>query len=729
MTRTRKKPLSRVVLSWLAYTVVAIGFQVGIAALLYLSEQLRPKPQREIEVTWIQTPPRRPLPQTPTPTPIPPERQQPVARALPPVPPPPQPPQPQPPQPKEPTPPVAKTPPPPKPEEKKKPAPTKPPEVKEPPKVAIVPQPPKPEMKPPEEQKPQPEKEKAQIPKERHKAVEVDDDKNVVKEPPADADYLSDKNRSVAEQTRDTRSNLEKQMNGKSSPSEKSPDTSSEEAGGEEQEVHQVDKAEASSLDKKLTEPPPHSGDKDKSIGLQIGKQGQQGSKGQSGDGGAGGTPGALSMRNIDGRGAPGMDHSVNVSPSLGANDDAPEVALSKTPGTSGMKEGDGGKVGAPGKPGKRGAKLALDFDTYERVIGSDKYKDEIALGQRQKSHKKGRWEKKLDAIHSSLENFVPEVKPGNQNALGTRAAPFAVYIARVHRKIHELWGFGFLSDLDSKSPTDAMNNRDLKVTLEIVLNGDGTVDNVTIVRGSGVLTFDVAGIDSVMSAGPFEKPPGEIVSGNGKVYLHWTFHRDERQCSPYFADPFILDNAPPGHEKNGIPEPSEEIARGKQERKLERISRDGSPTKSNIELPHVTREQVPEGDPAAAARAAANLPAPDDPAAQDAALRWANAFESADIGAMVGASGVPFRVGGQKLQEQGELGTVWRGVLAEVASHDIKEWKVLSPAGYRAVFGRLPKGAEDAKLYIAARVGKEWLTLELGQGADGKLRVVGLYR
>ncbi|HKA90711.1 MAG TPA: TonB family protein, partial [Haliangiales bacterium] len=683
--------------------------------LTWVSDLVRPKPHRPLEVTWIQKPPLRstaqPLP------PLPPARPPVAKKVQPKVPPPPE-------VKPEPPPPIVQAPPP-KPQKKKE-EPPKPPQVKEPPKPALIPQPPKPVQKPPEEQKPKPpEQPKVALPKERHKTVEVDDDKNVVKEEPADAEYLSDKNRVVAEQTRDTRTNLEKQENGKASASEKSDDNASKEVGGEDEEVRQLEKAEATTLEKKNVDPTAHSGEKDKAVGLIIGTKGREGSRGDSGAGGEGGKPGTLSMRNIEGRGAPGMDHSLNVAPSPGANDDAPEVAMSKTPGTT-AKQGDGGKAGAPGAPGKRGPKLALDFEQYERAIGSDKYRDEIEVAKRSKSHKKGRWEKKLDAIHSSLENFVPEVKPGNQNALGTRAAPFAVYIARVHRKIHELWGFGFLSDLDLKSPTDPMNNRDLKVTLEIVLNSDGTVDKATIVKGSGVLTFDVAAIDSVMSAGPFEKAPQEIVSGNGKVYLHWTFHRDERQCSPYFADPFILDNAGPENEKRGLPEPSEEIARRKG---LEKISRDGSPTKSTVVVPHVTREQIgSEGDTASAARANANLPAPDDPGAQDAALRWANAFESGDVGAMVAASGVPFHVGGQKFGDLGDLGTVWRGVLAEVSSHEIKEWKVMSPAGYRAVFGRLPKGADDTKLYLAARVGKEWLTLELGS-SDGKYKVVGLYR
>src|SRR5205823_5493518 len=52
---------------------------------------------------------------------------------------------------------------------------------------------------------------------------------------------------------------------------------------------------------------------------------------------------------------------------------------------------------------------------------------------------------------------------------------------------------------------------------------------------------FDVAAIDSVMSAAPFPRPPQAIRSANGKVYLDWQFHRDDRACGTFGVDPHIL--------------------------------------------------------------------------------------------------------------------------------------------------------------------------------------------
>ena len=139
------------------------------------------------------------------------------------------------------------------------------------------------------------------------------------------------------------------------------------------------------------------------------------------------------------------------------------------------------------------------------------------------------------------------EVKPGNQTALNTRAAPFAAFIARMHRNIHKLWGYGALEDWDDLPPNSPFNDDTLATVVEIVLNRDGSVEKVSIVKPSRYLAYDAAAIDTVYSAGPYPEPPREIRSKNGKIYVHWSFFRDARQCATSGVDYFILNNGPPG--------------------------------------------------------------------------------------------------------------------------------------------------------------------------------------
>ena len=127
-------------------------------------------------------------------------------------------------------------------------------------------------------------------------------------------------------------------------------------------------------------------------------------------------------------------------------------------------------------------------YDQIEGVQAAEAERRQAALAQR--SHVAGHWDRmqqKFAAIRSSIENFTPEVRPGNQSELGTRASPFAAYITAMHRQIHKLFTLGFLSDIDARN--DSLYADDtLWTQLEIVVKGDGTIERVGIVHGSGVL-------------------------------------------------------------------------------------------------------------------------------------------------------------------------------------------------------------------------------------------------
>lgn len=567
--------------------------------------------------------------------------------------------------------------------------------------------------------------------------IEVDDDKHVVEKPNHQAKYYSDKDREVEVEMVDRNRNLEKGSKGKGeASSEKNNKNTDEQVGGETDKNAQLEDSKASSLDAKRKKVASvHNGKNDHAEGIHTGDRGQQGDSGgggtggdggNGGDGGENGKPGALSMRNIEGRGAPGK----NPVRAGASSDDSPEVAMSTEPQGKPGKGGRDGKPGKAGKPGKRGPKLQLDNQDYKRIVGDDKAEDEVAIARRAKSHKKGRWEKKVARIQSSLETFTGDVKPGNQTALGTRKHPFGVYIARMHNRIHELWGYGFIADLDSKSYGNAMNERSLEVTMEIVIAPSGEVEKVTIVRPSGQLTFDVAAVDTVITSGPYEETPEDIRSANGFVYVHWTFHRDERLCSPYFADPFILDNPKAGHEKHAHGD-GEGEGEGKTERKRPNKLTRGDED-DGVKVPHVTREEVPEGDPAAAARTEANTPTPDDPEAEKVALAWANAFEQDDMAQLVALSATPFKSRDIVVAEDAaSLASVWRAIMNETEKRDVKQWKLLSAAGYRALFGVAAPGASDgtAMLLLVAKVDGGYFTMQVAQQGDGSYKIVGFNR
>jgi hypothetical protein len=182
----------------------------------------------------------------------------------------------------------------------------------------------------------------------------------------------------------------------------------------------------------------------------------------------------------------------------------------------------------------------------YDKVFGQ---KDEQLKGQL-KEQKRGRkllegWKDRERAVRASLENHITEVKPGNHTGVNAKPAAYAAYIGRIHRKIHALWGSGFLPRLDTQYPAGhPLNDADLNSKLEFVIDArSGVVDAVNIVDSSGELMFDAEAVSISHMIGPHRQPPGEIVSPDGKVYIHWNFWRDQRQCGPFGASVFIVNN------------------------------------------------------------------------------------------------------------------------------------------------------------------------------------------
>jgi TonB family protein len=178
----------------------------------------------------------------------------------------------------------------------------------------------------------------------------------------------------------------------------------------------------------------------------------------------------------------------------------------------------------------------------YASAFGNDA-EMAAAVAKQERSKHKGKFSERRERVMSALENFINEVTPANQTELNTRAAPFAQFIAHMHRQIHEKWAFGFLTQMDASFRDSNMNDLKLVAKLEIVLDGEGKVDKISMVRTSGVTGFDVAAINSVYEAAPFPTPPTAILSGNGKVYIHWKFHRNGDACGTPGVNYFILDN------------------------------------------------------------------------------------------------------------------------------------------------------------------------------------------
>jgi outer membrane biosynthesis protein TonB len=536
--------------------------------------------------------------------------------------------------------------------------------------VAIAPppkpvqlQPPKPPPPPPPEA-PKPPPPKPEPPPPNMVMVEVPD-KNEVEKAPDDAAALSDKNRDVAEETRATETNLDRESEGKQVASREHDDTTSPEIGGPDDKIRQLEETKPTTEER--VRETDHSGKDDEAKGEIVGEAGKDGQEG------TGQNTGVLAIRGIEGRGSLAEQGK------------------------------DGKKVGKRGLPG---VNTPLAFNDYERIMGKEKVDEERQVAARKMSSKKGRWERKLEAVKSSLENFVPDIRPGNQTALKTRAHPFALYVARMHRRIHELWGFGFLDDLDGKAADHPLNNPDLWTNLEVAVNPDGSVHKVTIAKTSGKTEFDVAAVDTVLSSAPYEPTPEVIRSVNGKVYLRWGFYRNWRQCGTFNVEPYILTDVPDDDGKG---------------------MDDGELVRNTAKLPGKKRvapgEKPVTPDDGRASQPVNPTTSITDKQALFAANLWVSAFATAQIDKLVKYSTVPFYASGKvAAQTTADLKEMFSGLVVE--SGPMKDWKLMTPSEYGGG-AQLPEGT----LVLQVRTAKESFAVVLARTKSGDYRATQLAR
>jgi len=244
-----------------------------------------------------------------------------------------------------------------------------------------------------------------------------------------------------------------------------------------------------------------------------------------------------------------GSERTGGEPDTLVLNDGAGSIRIRRAP--PGQGSGDRGGDSRPGSPGGAqeragaragaGTNLKLSFSQFEATFGSEELKKqrEAFLEQQKTRARGGRSEEQWRKFRAAIENYVDKVKPGNQTALNAAASPFAAYLAAVHRNIHREFALGFLRGLPLVGGPFADPN--LRTRLALVINQDGSLHQVGVIQTSGFTPYDFGAWNAVMKAAPFPEAPKKILSGDGRVYVHWDFYNNERQCGTFNAEPYIL--------------------------------------------------------------------------------------------------------------------------------------------------------------------------------------------
>jgi len=270
----------------------------------------------------------------------------------------------------------------------------------------------------------------------------------------------------------------------------------------------------------------------------------------------------------------------------------------------SNVRQGGGERAKGRGPGGK------MAWSQFEAAVGSDKLEEDrrAYLAERKSTQRGIAREKTWNEFRAAIENYVPGVKRGATTALNAAASPFATYIAAVHRRIHQEFADGFLRSL----PIGGSPYQDptLMTKLEIVLNRDGSVHRVGVVRSSGLLPFDFGAFNSVLRGQPYPPAPSSILSGDGRVYFHWGFYRNQRQCGTFNAEPYIISNPRGGTGRRDgltdapdwdtvVPADAQPTWRTREEESKEEDEPKRPPEKSPPAQPKEQEEEAPSVPPA----------------------------------------------------------------------------------------------------------------------------------
>lgn len=258
-----------------------------------------------------------------------------------------------------------------------------------------------------------------------------------------------------------------------------------------------------------------------------------------------------------------------------------------------------------------------------------------------------------------------------------------------MHRRIHELWGFGWLEDLDGKGADHRLNDWDLFASIELAVNPDGTVHKMTIAKGSGELEFDVAALHTIEAGGPYEQTPEKIRSVDGRVYMRWGFYRNWRQCGTFNVEPYILTEIP-----GAEPLPEGMDTRDGSEKGGGQVATEHDPERG-------TRTVTPDPDNGSgAAGDTSNHGHTGDVQAEYAVNMWVAGFSTASTDRMIKVSALPFFAGSEvAAQNQKELRAVYEGLIVE--SGALKAWEVMTPGEYSKETGSPVELAEGSLVLV----------------------------
>jgi TonB family protein len=162
-------------------------------------------------------------------------------------------------------------------------------------------------------------------------------------------------------------------------------------------------------------------------------------------------------------------------------------------------------------------------------------------------ARKAGRYDPRLLPNASTFERLaggpgerLSDVEEGDATALNTRRFRFAEFFLRVKSAISREWDPN--RAWDARDPTaQRYGRRTRDAVVDIVLEPEGGLHDVRVVRGSGVDFYDREVVRAIRAAAPFPNPPRALVGEDGRILLaRWRFELAWGDALPRLALPGV---------------------------------------------------------------------------------------------------------------------------------------------------------------------------------------------
>ncbi len=126
----------------------------------------------------------------------------------------------------------------------------------------------------------------------------------------------------------------------------------------------------------------------------------------------------------------------------------------------------------------------------------------------------------------TSVGEFVPGLQEGHFTALNTDQFLYYSFFKRINEQIRNRW-VPRLRQATQTLPADLAGSpraQRLVSEIEVLLSPEGELEEITLLRSSGLRQVDLAAVHAIHNSAPFKNPPEEMVKEDGYIRLSYQF-------------------------------------------------------------------------------------------------------------------------------------------------------------------------------------------------------------